>query len=181
MACELEEQQYKWYIVQVLSGCEEKVCNFILKLELNCYFKKVFVPYEEVVALRRGKEVVVKKKIFPGYVFVCMNLCDQSLELVKKIKGVSTFLGKSNPKVIDDDKIDSILNELNKNKFNDQSKQKYGIGERIKVKDGPFQHFDGNIHSINEEKGSVKIVVSIFNRPTELELDLNQIEKEIKE
>lgn len=181
-----EFDKYKWYILRVASNYEEKVCQHVLensmRLGVSDYFKEVFIPYEEPSeAELRSKKIVTRRKCFPGYVFLYVNLCDEVLNFVNNIPKslkVYGFLKNGNvPKVILDDEIRSMCNAL----YNAQETKKlshgYEKGEKVKINDGLFQNFTGKVDVINDEKKIINVEVSILGKPTIIELDLAQVEK----
>ncbi|MCA4775313.1 transcription termination/antitermination factor NusG [Wolbachia endosymbiont of Mansonella ozzardi] len=181
-----EFDKYKWYILRVASNYEEKVCQHVLensmRLGVSNYFKEVFIPYEEPSEARlRSKKTVTRRKCFPGYVFLYVNLCDEVLNFVNSIPKslkVYGFLKNGNvPKVILDDEIRSMCNAL----YNAQEMKKlshgYEKGEKVKINDGLFQNFTGKVDMINDEKKIINVEVSILGKPTIIELDLAQVEK----
>jgi len=181
-----EFDKYKWYILRVASNYEEKVCQHVLensmRLGVSDYFKEVFIPYEEPSeAELRSKKTVTRRKCFPGYVFLYVNLCDEVLNFINNIPKslkVYGFLKNGNvPKVILDDEIRSMCNAL----YNAQETKKlshgYEKGEKVKINDGLFQNFTGKVDMINDEKKIINIEVSILGKPTIIELDLAQVEK----
>nr|WP_255419699.1 transcription termination/antitermination protein NusG [Wolbachia endosymbiont of Dipetalonema caudispina] len=181
-----EFNQYKWYILRVISNYEEKVCQHILensiRLGVNNYFKEIFIPYEELnEAELRSKKTTTRRKCFPGYVFLYVNLCDEVLNFIKNIPKslkVYGFLKNGNvPKIISNDEIYLMCNAL----YNAQEKKKlsygYEKGEKVKINDGLFQNFTGKVDMINDEKKIINVEVSILGKPTIIELDLAQVEK----
>ncbi|MGL9717308.1 MAG: transcription termination/antitermination protein NusG [Wolbachia sp.] len=181
-----EFNKYKWYILRVASNYEEKVCQHVLensmRLGVNDYFKEVFIPYEEPSeAELRSKKTATRRKCFPGYVFLYVNLCDEVLNFVNDIPKslkVYGFLKNGNvPKVISDNEICSMCNAL----YNAQETKKlshgYEKGEKVKINDGLFQNFTGKVDVINDEKKVINVEVSILGKPTIIELDLAQVEK----
>ncbi|MDM8335669.1 transcription termination/antitermination protein NusG [Wolbachia pipientis] len=181
-----EFNKYKWYILRVASNYEEKVCQHILensiRLGINDYFKEVFIPYEEPSeAELRSKKTAKRRKCFPGYVFLYVNLCDEVLNFVNSIPKslkVYGFLKNGNiPKVISDNEILSMRDAL----YNAQEAKKlshgYEKGEKVKINDGLFQNFTGRVDTINDEKKIINVEVLILGKPTIIELDLAQVEK----
>ncbi|NUY39317.1 transcription termination/antitermination factor NusG [Wolbachia endosymbiont of Litomosoides brasiliensis] len=181
-----EFNKYKWYILRVASNYEEKVCQHVLensmRLGINGYFKEVFIPYEEANEVElRSKRTAIRRKCFPGYVFLYVNLCDEVLNFVNNIPKslkVYGFLKNGNvPKVISDDEVRSMCDAL----YNAQETKKlshgYEKGEKVKINDGLFQNFTGKVDVINDEKRVINVEVSILGKPTIIELDLAQVEK----
>ena len=171
-----------WYIVQSYSNFEKKVANAIkeeaTKAKLEDKIEEVLVPTHDVTEVRRSKRVQKKKKYFPGYVLVKMDMDNQIYHLIKNIKKVSGFLGqKGNPIPISEKEIEKIRGQMKDGVVKSKSLIDYSIGEKVQVIDGPFASFNGMVEEIDEEKSKLKVSVMIFGRPTPVELDFNQIEK----
>ena len=171
-----------WYIVQSYSSFENKVANLIkeeaLKAKLSDKIEDVIVPTQDVTEVKRGKRVQRKKKYFPGYVLVKMDMDDQLYHLINSIKKVTGFLGSEDkPTPITDNEIQRILGQVSESAINQKSGISFEIGEKVKVCDGPFASFNGLVEEIDEEKSRLKVSVSIFGRPTPVDLDFNQVEK----
>ena len=172
----------KWYIVNTVSGREHKVSEAIklqvAKKGLEEKFLDVVVPVESVKQVRRGKKVVVDKKMFPGYVVVNMELTDATWNLVKNVSGVSGFLGSGNkPLPITDSEVKRLLQQVEEGGVAKEIEIVYGVGETVKIIDGPFDSFTGNVDDVDQEKQKMKVSVSIFGRSTPVELAFNQVEK----
>lgn len=170
----------KWYVVHTYSGHENKVAtNLKQRIETMKLADKIFdivVPTRNVVTVRHGKKEEQKEKIFPGYILVKMVLDDTTWLAVRTTAGVTAFVGAGNkPTPISDREVETIL------KFMKMEAPKYkaafGVGEAVKIVDGPFADFLGTIDHIDEEKGKIKVLVSIFGRETPVELDFLQISK----
>ena len=171
-----------WYIVQSYSSFEKKVANAIkeeaAKAKLEDKIEEVLVPTQDVTEVKRGKRVQRKKKYFPGYVLVKMDMDNQLYHLIKNIKKVSGFLGsKGSPIPVSDKEIDQILGQIKDGVAQPKSSIEYVIGEKVQVIDGPFASFNGLVEDIDEDKSRLKVSVSIFGRPTPVDLDFNQVEK----
>ena len=171
-----------WYIVQTFSGFEQKVAETlketIKKKELSEKISEVLVPIHEVTEVKRGKRVQRKKKYFPGYVLIKSEMDNNIYHMIKGIKKVSGFLGsKGIPVPVSDEEIEKILGQMKDGVAQPKSTIDYSIGEKVQVVDGPFASFSGLIEDIDEEKLRVKVSVSIFGRPTPVDLEFNQIEK----
>ncbi|OGG01541.1 transcription termination/antitermination protein NusG [Candidatus Gottesmanbacteria bacterium RBG_16_52_11] len=169
-----------WYVVHTYSGHENKVSATLkqrietMKLEGKIF--DIVVPTRNVVTVRHGKKEEQKEKIFPGYILVRMVLDDETWLAVRTTQGVTAFVGAGNkPTPISDQEVSTIL------KFMQQEAPKYktsfSVGEAVKIVDGPFSDFLGTIDSIDEEKGKMKVLVSIFGRETPVELDFLQVAK----
>ncbi len=175
-----EDPNAKWYVVHTASGHEARVSETLRqRVETMGYKAKVFellVPTQDKVVIRGGKKATVKDKIFPGYLLVKMILDDEAWLAVRTTPGVTGFVGVGNkPTPLSEAEV------LNIQKFISapapRFKTKFSTGEAIKITDGPFADFLGTIHEIDEEKGKVKVLVSIFGRETPVELDFLQIQK----
>ena len=172
----------KWYIVQTYSSFEKKVAKTleenIKKMKLEENFEKVLIPTHNVTEVKRGKRVQSKKKYFPGYVLVKMDMDNQIYHLIKNIKKVSGFLGqKGNPLPISEEEIQKIKGQMKEGVVQSKSFISYNIGEKVQVIDGPFASFNGLVEQVDEEKSKLKVSVMIFGRATPVELEFNQVEK----
>jgi transcriptional antiterminator NusG len=172
----------KWYIIQSYSGFEKKVSEQIKeeldKANLSSYFDQVLVPTQDVTEIKKGKKTVVKKKYFPGYVLAKLNMTDEIYHLIKSLKKVSGFLGpQGKPSPIAETEVQKILGNMQESVSNPTNSVIFTIGEQVKVSDGPFASFNGLIEEIDEEKSRLKVSVSIFGRPTPVDLDYTQVEK----
>ena len=170
----------KWYVVHTYSGHENKVsANLKQRIDTMKLADKIFeiiVPTRNIVTVKHGKKEEQKEKIFPGYILVKMVLDDTSWLAVRTTQGVTAFVGAGNkPTPISDKEVDTIL------KFMQMEAPKYkasfSVGEAVKIVDGPFADFLGTIDNIDEEKGKIKVLVSIFGRETPVELDFLQVSK----
>ena len=136
------------------------------------------MPTHEVTEVKKGKRSKKQKKYFPGYVLVKLDLNKQIFHLIKNLQKVSGFLGSGeNPTPISDKEIQRILGTVSENATNQKTGLSFEIGEKVKVCDGPFASFSGLIEEIDEEKARLKVSVSIFGRPTPVDLEFNQVEK----
>ena len=171
-----------WYIVQAYSGFEKKVVESIKeelkKKKLHENLGEILVPTHQVTEVKKGKRTKREKKYFPGYVLVKVNLSKEIYHLIKNIQKVSGFLGSADqPTPISDKEIQRILGQVSESAINQKSGISFEIGEKVKVCDGPFASFNGLIEEIDEEKSRLKVSVSIFGRPTPVDLEFNQVEK----
>ena len=171
-----------WYIVQAYSGFEKKVVELIKdelkkhKLEEN--LGEILVPTHQITEVKKGKRTKKERKFFPGYVLLKVDLTKQIYHLIKNLQKVSGFLGSSDkPTPISDNEIKRILGQVSESAINQKSGISFEIGEKVKVCDGPFASFSGLIEEIDEEKSRLKVSVSIFGRPTPVDLEFNQVEK----
>ena len=171
-----------WYIVQSYSSFENKVAGLIkeeaLKANLTDKIEEVIVPTQDVTEVRRGKRIQRKKKYFPGYVLVKMEMDNQLYHLINNIKKVSGFLGaKGSPVVVSEEEIQKIMGQIKDGVVQSKSGISYSIGEKVQVIDGPFASFSGMVEDTDEDRSRLKVSVSIFGRPTPVELEFNQVEK----
>ena len=171
-----------WYIVQSYSSFENKVAKLIKeeasKAQLDDKIEEVVVPTQEVTEVRRGKRIKLKKKYFPGYVLVKMDMDNQLYHLINNIKKVSGFLGtKGTPVPVSEIEIQKIMGQIKDGVVQSKSGISYIIGEKVQVIDGPFASFSGMVEDIDEDRSRLKVSVSIFGRPTPVELEFNQVEK----
>ncbi len=172
----------RWYVVHVYSGFEKKIAEQIKEQArqkgLADQFDEVLVPSEEVVELRRGQKINAERKFFPGYVLVKMELTDDAWHLVKDTPKVTGFLGtKLRPSPITEAEADRIIKQAQEGVERPRPAILFEIGEQVRVADGPFTSFNGIVEEIDEEKGRVKVSVSIFGRSTPVELEYSQVEK----
>lgn len=172
----------RWYIVHAYTNFERKVADAILeraKAEgLEDAFDQVLVPTEEVVELKRGRKVQTERKFLPGYVLVKMDMTDHAHVLIKNTPKVTGFLGTDNkPMPISEDEAMRILNQVSEGVERPAPTVTFEVGENVKVSEGPFASFSGIVEEVDEERTRLKVAVSIFGRPTPVELEFGQVEK----
>jgi transcriptional antiterminator NusG len=173
---------FKWYIVHVLSGFENRVLKTLKERIVNHsmteYFAEIMVPEESVVANVNGKKRTMKKKFFPGYVLIKMIMNEKTWHLVKNTDKITGFIGgtKDKPMPISDEEAASMTASLAEGFKRTRSVANFSEGDSVKVIEGPFASFVGVVENISD-KGKVKVQVSIFGRPTPVELEFSQVEK----
>jgi transcription termination/antitermination protein NusG len=172
----------QWYVVHAYSGFEKKVAQSLQEQSVvkgvEDWFEKILVPTEEVVEIRRGAKVNSERKFFPGYVLVKMELNEDSYHLVKNTPKVTGFLGSgSKPVPISQAEADRILHQVREGVERPKPSVTFEIGEEVRVNDGPFQSFNGQVEDVDEERARLKVSVSIFGRSTPVELEYGQVEK----
>ena len=176
--------EMKWYSLRVYSGQEAKVKahleNAIQFEKMEEYFGRIIVPSEPVLEMRGGKKRLKNKVFFPGYVLIEMVHNTKTAYLVQDAPGVISFVGpKNNPQVVRLDEVDAILRRVERQETEvEKVDVPFSLGDVIRVMDGPFADFTGVVEEINEEKKKVKVSVSIFGRPTPVELDFLQVQIE---
>ncbi|MFZ6654395.1 transcription termination/antitermination protein NusG [Undibacterium sp. TJN19] len=173
----------RWYAVHAYSGMEKSVHRALLerieRAEMQDKFGQILVPTEEVIEVKNGKKAVTERRLFPSYVFVEMEMTDDTWHLVKNTNKVTGFIGgKSNkPSPIPQHEVDKILQQMQDGVEKPRPKVLYEVGEVVRIKDGPFTDFNGNVEEVNYEKSKVRVTVTIFGRATPVELEFGQVEK----
>lgn len=172
----------RWYIVHAYSNFEKKVAEAIRERAasegLEEQFEEVLVPTEEVIEVRRGRKIQSERKFFPGYVLVKMDMTDEAYHLIKDTPKVTGFLGTENkPVPISEAEAQNILHQVKEGVERPKSSIIYEVGEVVKVMDGPFDGFKGQIEEVDDERQRVKVAVEIFGRETPVELEFNQVQK----
>ena len=172
----------KWYIVNTQTGCENtakaSIIDRVKNHNMEDQFGDILIPAENVVELVKGKKATRSRKFFPGYIFVQMVLNDKTWHLVKGSTKVSGFVGgKQRPPEVPEHEVQRVTKQMELGAEKPKQKINFSVGEPVTVIDGPFSNFNGSVEEVNEEKGKVKVLVSIFGRPTPVELDFIQVEK----
>ncbi len=172
----------RWYIVHAYSNFEKKVADSIREQSvakgLGDLFEEILVPTEEVVEQRRGRKITSERRFFPGYVLVKMEMTDQAYHLIKNTPKVTGFLGSDKkPIPITEEEALRILHQVKEGIERPRPSISFEVGEQVRVADGPFASFNGLIEEVDEERARVKVAVSIFGRPTPVELEFGQVEK----
>jgi transcriptional antiterminator NusG len=171
----------KWYVVHTYSGHENKVKTALEKTVKSQGFEdrifKVVIPTENVTEMRNGKRTISTRKFFPSYILVEMDMSDEVLHLINNTPGVSRIVGVGGkPTPLREEEVERILEAIDTGKAKPTPEIPYKIGEHVRVIDGPFTDFTGVVDEVNPERGKLKVMVSIFGRPTPVELDFLQVE-----
>ncbi|MEJ6572259.1 MAG: transcription termination/antitermination protein NusG [Akkermansiaceae bacterium] len=186
----IPEPRKQWYVVHVLSGQEQKVRDRIYRLveseEMADVIYEVLVPQERVEENRKGKKIETKRKFFPGYIIVNMQLFDEAQNLVdkcwyfiKEMDGVIGFAGtKGKPIPMRQREVDGMLGQIKEREENVRPAISFETGDTVKVGDGPFEGQNGIIEEIDHETGKLLVSVTIFGRATPVELEAWQVEAE---
>ena len=172
-----------WYSLRVISGKEKKIRDsLLLEVEREGYSTKVdqvFVPSENIVEMRDGKKRVRNKVFFPGYLLIKMDMDKETKYMIENMSGVMSFVGpQGKPQALKQEEINRILGIVEGSKGKEVVKSLFIVGDHVKVTDGPFLDFSGFVKEVNDEKQKLKVSVSIFGRPTPVELNYLQVEKE---
>jgi transcriptional antiterminator NusG len=172
----------RWYIVHAYSNFEKKVAESIregaAQRNLTDRFEEILVPTEQVVEVRRGRKVSSERKFFPGYVLVKCDLTDSVFSLIKNTPKVTGFLGADNkPMPISDAEALRIKGQVAEGVERPKPSISFEVGETVRVADGPFASFNGVVEEVDDARSRVKVAVSIFGRPTPVELEFAQVEK----
>ena len=176
--------RHKWYIIHAYSNFEKKVSQHIQdqarQQGLTECFSEILVPTEEVVEVRRGRKINSERKFFPGYVLAKMEMTDEAYHLVKNTPKVTGFLGAAGgtkPLPVSEREVQNIIGQVEEGVERPKPTIQFDIGETVKVIDGPFASFEGQVESVDEDNARLRVAVSIFGRPTPVDLEYNQVEK----
>jgi transcriptional antiterminator NusG len=172
----------EWYILRVHNGQEEQIRESLEKrvktFGMEDLMKKVLVPTERVSEIKGGKKRVTRKKLYPGYIMVQMEITDESWFLVKETPGIGDFVGPYNkPSAMQPEEVERILKLTQATEEAPKIKMGVEKGDPVKIKEGPFENFDGVVEEVSPDKGMVKVIVTIFGRPTPVDLEYWQLEK----
>jgi transcription termination/antitermination protein NusG len=173
----------RWYVVHAYSGFEKSVARALKeRIErggMKDRFGEILVPVEEVVEMKGGQKAVSERKFFPGYVLVQMDMADDTWHLVKSTPKVTGFVGGSamRPTPISEKEVEAIMDQMREGVEKPKPKVLFEVGQAVRVIDGPFNDFHGNVEEVNYDKNKLRVSVTIFGRATPVELDFGQVEK----
>ena len=171
-----------WYVIHTRTGFEERVLKMLQSKidagEAAGHMFQVLIPTEDVMQVKNNLKKVSKRKFFPGYVLVNMEMDSNTYWDIRGVQGVSGFLGDPKPVPMDEVEVQQILELMNSTS---QEKPKPAVqfekGENVRIIEGPFKHFMGMVEDVNEQKAKLRVTVTVFDRPTPVELDFLQVEK----
>ena len=174
---------FKWYVLKTKTSCEgraKKMIEDLIKTKnLKSQIGEILIPEKDVIQVIKGKKVTRSKKIYPGYIFVQMKLSDELSYVIKNVSNVSHFVGgRFKPSEVPKEQVKIIDQQIEESSAHPQAQISFSEGEAVAVIDGPFKGFSGSVEEVNQEKGRVKVSVSIFGRPTPVEFDFAQVHRE---
>lgn len=177
-----EQNEMGWYVVHTYSGFENKAKlaleERIKSLKKQQFFGEIIVPEENVVELVKGQKKTTKRRFFPGYILVKMILTDETWHIVKETPKITGFVGdKVRPVPVSEAEVQKMTNRIAEGQMKPKPRISFSEGENVRVIDGPFANFSGVVEDVNQDKGKLKVLVSIFGRSTPVELDFIQVEK----
>jgi transcriptional antiterminator NusG len=173
----------RWYVVHAYSGQEKSIqaalMERIRRSGMQDKFGQVLVPVEEVVEMKGGQKALSERRFFPGYILVQMEMTDETWHLVKSTPKVTGFIGgtANKPTPISEKEVENILHQVQEGVEKPKPKVLFEPGENVRVTEGPFTDFNGNVEEVNYEKSKIRVSVLIFGRATPVELDFGQVEK----
>lgn len=171
----------KWYVVHTYSGHENKarlsLQERVKQLGMDASFGDVLIPTESVLEMKSGQKRTSTRKFYPGYMFVQMDLTEQTYHLVKNTPKITGFLGGTNPLPVPEKEIEAIHTQVSAGTVKPKPRISFEEGENVRVTEGPFANFAGIVEEVKAEKQKVRVLVSIFGRATPVELDFSQVEK----
>jgi len=176
-----EQMALCWYVVHTFSGHEQKARRYLESAIANAgmedKFGKILIPTEEVTEMKQGRRSTNTKKFLPSYLLIQMEMTKETQELVVSTPSVTNFVGVAGkPKALKEAEVERIVGQINRSRTEETTDFPFQAGDSVKVNDGPFSDFAGTISEVNMERRKVKVMVSIFGRPTPVELDLLQVE-----
>ena len=177
-----EVAEKQWYIIHTYSGFEGKVKDALRRraddMGMASTIEEILVPTEEVVEIRDGKKKRRTRKFFPGYVLVKMEMSDDAWHVVRNTPKVTGFVGTgNNPVPLTEDEVARIVNQVSVAADKPKPILAFNVGDTVRIVDGPFSNFTGNVEEVNEDRSTLKVMVTIFGRATPVELEFLQVEK----
>ena len=176
-----EQNNMNWFVVHTHTGFEGRVREALVQkfreVGREDELGEVMIPSEDVVELKKGKKKISARKFFPGYIMVQMALNDETWHLVNGLPKVTGFVGGAKPAPLSPDEVNKIQKQVVEGAERPTPKVIFSVGESVRVVDGPFTNFNGLVKEVNEEKGKLKVLVTIFGRATSVELEFLQVEK----
>ncbi len=176
--------EYRWYAIQTTAGHEKKVRNLVAKRieedprpEDERLVRQALVPVQDVVEIKAGKRVTVERKLYPGYVLVEMGMTQEALHVVNSVQGVIKFVGTGRlPQPLRQEEVNRLLGIVEE-VAEEEAKEEipFVVGQVVEITEGPFLDFSGTIEEVLSDKGKVRVSVSLFGRPTTVELDYLQL------
>jgi transcriptional antiterminator NusG len=171
----------QWFVLRVASGQEDRVRR---GLEARVKAKgieervpRILVPTETVTEIKGGRKRTIKRKIYPGYVIVEMEMDEPTWFLIRETPGVGDFIGAhGRPEPMAQEEVDKLLGQVQKETERPKLKIEFQKGDAVKIKEGPFENYDGVIDEVDPKKGTVRVIITVFNRPTSVELGYWQVE-----
>lgn len=173
--------EFKWYILQAYSGYESRVERTIREQlrvkKMEHLVERIFIPAEDVVKTKGGKKRTVNQKYFPGYILIKVDLQPELWHLLMDTPRVSGFIGgtQKDPLPLDEKELEAINSQIDSGFQQASFQEEYDIGQKVLITEGPFANFMGTIDEINRDKHKLKILVSIFGRPTPVEVDFDKV------
>lgn len=176
------QPEMAWYVVHTYSGYEHKAKlaleERIKSLKKEPFFSEIIVPEENVVELIKGQKKTTKRRFFPGYILVKMILNEETWHVIKETPKITGFVGdKVRPVPVPESEVQKMTHRIAEGQVKPKPRISFSEGESVRVVDGPFSNFSGTVEDVNFDKGKLKVLVSIFGRPTPVELDFIQVEK----
>lgn len=175
------EDQRKWYVIRVQTGREEDVKEAIEKLKaarnLHDKIGDIMIPTEKVTEMKHGKRQTHERKLFPGYVIVNMEMSNDTWFAIRETPGVGDFLGLKDPVPLQPHEVQKLIHQAQATEDKPKIKISFAKGDMVRVKEGPFENFEGSVEEVNEAKGKVKVSMIVFGRPTAVELEYWLLEK----
>lgn len=178
-ANQTEENEPLWYVLRVQSGKEDRIERTLNRMkEQHEEIYEIVTPKEKVTEIKAGKREVIDKKIYPGYIFIKMQLNDEIWYQIKMIDGIGDFVGTDKPTPLSETDVNRVFNLVKKASDEQPALNvTFNKGDIVRVKGGPFENFEGTVEEINMKKGTIKVSMVIFGRPTNVELEYWQVEK----